>query len=173
MDLGRVDVQRSMHCEGIKELKVPVDVAKDVNKKNGLDEVYFNAGGKDYVAYGKGMSVDKLKASSITLEGKAAKVLDFNNEINSAGEGALKAPVKAAGFVLEGVGALAGAYGTIATYGVACGVGSGMASGAAIMMGGAFIGAGVVLGAGIAAGGGALYGALRHADYGSIDKVAK
>jgi len=56
MELSKINVQKSLHCEGIRELKVPVEVAKEINKKNGLDEVYLNIGGKDYVAFGNGIN---------------------------------------------------------------------------------------------------------------------
>jgi len=168
MELSKINTQTSLQFEGIRELKVPVEAAKELTKKNGLDEVIFRAGDKDYIAFGKGMKVKGFK-EPLTYDGKAIKILHIDNETNTALEGVKKSFTSIPGFIAEGAGALGGGYLGLLGYGIACGLGGGMAAGAAIAMTGGLVVAGVAVGAGLAAGGGAIYGA----NYKSIELAAK
>lgn len=76
---------------------VTLDQLQKVLNKNGLDEVVFEQDGKAYVAWGRDMNLASFKnlkqgeVPTATYKGKPATVMLFDNEINSAKEGALKA----------------------------------------------------------------------------------
>lgn len=80
----------------VRELKdnIQLDDALKATQGNGMDEAFVEADGKRYVIY----SDDNFKLdskASISIDGKAAKVLKLSNEINSFSEGISYVPSKA------------------------------------------------------------------------------
>lgn len=91
----------------IRELKPEVSLEQALAKtaSNGLDEAFVEAGGKRYVLYSDDDIV--LANAEIQVEGKAATLLSFNDEINSFGEGLCYLPgkgLKAAWSVIKPIG---------------------------------------------------------------------
>lgn len=83
---------RQINVQGIKELKsgVSVQEAATKTKKNGIDEVYFNVSGVNYLAYGDALDLKELsknKISSITYNNQSGTIVSYEDEINSVGEG--------------------------------------------------------------------------------------
>lgn len=80
----------------IRELKagVTVEQAFRAGQKDNLDQVYFEANGKKYVAQGDGLALSSLKkgdlpVAQVYLDGKKydANIMAVDNEKNTAGEG--------------------------------------------------------------------------------------
>lgn len=83
---------RVLDVQGIKELKpgMSVQEASVKTKKNGIDEVYFNVDGKNFLAYGDSLKIGELsnnKISQVTYNGRMGTVVAYENEINSMQEG--------------------------------------------------------------------------------------
>ena len=60
MELNNLQTQKTLNYQGISELKVSVATAKKLHDNNGLDELYFRAGNKDYVLFGQGLELKSL-----------------------------------------------------------------------------------------------------------------
>lgn len=87
-ELNSVKAQESLNYDGISELNVTVTAAKELHKDNGLDELYFRVGGKDYVAFGQGMNTDALNSPiPATFNDQRVEIVDFSDEANTAWEG--------------------------------------------------------------------------------------
>jgi len=77
--------------------EVKLEQLQKVIEKNGVDEVLFEQDGKAYLAWGRDMNLAGFKnlkqgeVPTATYKGKEATIMLFDNEINSAKEGALKA----------------------------------------------------------------------------------
>lgn len=89
---------RHIAVQGVKELDPNLSIQEAAAKtnKNGIDEVYFTSGGKNYIAYGDKLDLKALKKGdipNITLDGKQANLVTFEDEANSilngVGSGAL------------------------------------------------------------------------------------
>lgn len=83
---------RQLDVQGIKELKpgMSVQEASVKTKKNGIDEIYFNVDGKNFLAYGDSLNIGDLsqnKIAQVTYNGRAGSVVAYENEINSVQEG--------------------------------------------------------------------------------------
>ncbi len=83
---------KNLDVQGIKELKpgMSVQEASTKTKKNGIDEIYFNVDGKNFLAYGDSLKIGDLsdnKIASVTYNGRAGSVVAYENEINSLQEG--------------------------------------------------------------------------------------
>lgn len=80
-----------MLVDKVYELKqgVSIDEAYVKTQKDGIDQVYFESNGKNYVATGDNLNIKKLKTGfKGKLDGKDAIIMFVDNEINSAKEGA-------------------------------------------------------------------------------------
>lgn len=135
--------------------------AAQTAKKNGADDVFFTIGQDTFVASGRGMALKGLKTgSAITHEGRQGTVTMIDNQVNTAGEGALKVlkPIT----IAAGGATAAGAAGGSFLGGLASAGGAGAAVGAAVV---GIYAAGV---AAVAVGGGALYGKVRDVDLESM-----
>ena len=176
MELSNTGIQQKLHIEGIKEINKTPQRAAEITKKDGLDEVYFTAGDKSYVAFGKGMETSKFKAKEgITFEGSKAEINSTDNEVNSAKDGAKKALKSVIGVL--GIGAGTVAAGTLglgmtafSMFGGSAAITTGFAIG-----GGVFTLAGAAAGGALVAGGGAIYGAIKAKDgnYEALNSVTK
>jgi hypothetical protein len=85
----------AVNFQGIKELDPAISIqeAAQKTKKNGIDEVYFTQDGKNYIAYGDQMDLSQLEKSpipAISLNGKEASLVTFEDEKNSVGDGVRK-----------------------------------------------------------------------------------
>ncbi len=85
---------RALDVQGIKELRPGLSVQEAAlrTKKNGIDEVYFNVDGKNFLAYGDALKIadlSKNKISTVTYNGRQGTVVAYENEINSFKEGVL------------------------------------------------------------------------------------
>lgn len=135
----------------VKELKsgTSLQQAEVILKKakDGYDTIGLTVDGKDYLAIGQGLKNPAGK--QIMLDGKEAKVAFFENESNTALEGAAKAIKSTTGLVATGITAASGAvFGATVGY-----------FGSAIMSGlgwGSISIAGPAIGCAIVAGGAAL-----------------
>ncbi|MFN8575974.1 MAG: hypothetical protein U0354_03885 [Candidatus Sericytochromatia bacterium] len=83
---------RELAVQGIKELKpgMSVQEASTKTKKNGIDEIYFNVDGKNFLAYGDSLKIGELsenRIAKVTYNGRAGNVVAYENEINSLQEG--------------------------------------------------------------------------------------
>lgn len=83
---------KNLDVQGIKELKpgMSVQEASLKTKKNGIDEIYFNVDGKNFLAYGDSLDIGGLssnKIAQVTYNGRAGNVVVHENEINSLKEG--------------------------------------------------------------------------------------
>lgn len=83
---------RQLDVQGIKELKTGLSIqeAAQKTKKNGVDEIYFTANGKNYLAYGDALKIGELaqnKIATVTYNANAGSVVAYENELNSFGEG--------------------------------------------------------------------------------------
>jgi hypothetical protein len=120
---------KSLNVENVGELKVSVDEAKKATANNNLDELFVSYKGKDYVAYGKGIKMDKLQDSYMGFWGlmptgtkvvfhdefNGVKITDRSNESNSFKEGKTGCIEKVQDnkplhYSVMGGGALAGGY---------------------------------------------------------------
>lgn len=89
---------REIAVQGIRTLRAGITIEQAVQKtkNNGLDEVYFTAGGKNYVAYGDSLALSDLKRNKIpavTFNGAKADVVAYDDEANSLWEGMSKGAV--------------------------------------------------------------------------------
>jgi hypothetical protein len=110
MDLKSTQAKQALNYEGIREVNVPNSQALEKTKEDGLKEVFFKAGDKEYVAYGKNLDVDKFKNSfSTTFEGAEVKIDFVDNEANTALEGTNKALKSEDGIAAKSFAAVAGA----------------------------------------------------------------
>jgi hypothetical protein len=76
---GRSSGKSAFDIEGIRELNVPVKEAIEKTRRDGIDQIFFRAGGKDYVAYGKDINME----SFIDVADKSSKAGDpmlFNGQ---------------------------------------------------------------------------------------------
>ena len=100
MDIIKVNGM-DVKAETVRTLNKNVTLP-DLNEaieKNGLDEIVVKdpQTNKTYVAWGQDMNLDSLKnlqngyVPTVTINGKKAEIILFDNEINSAKEGAQKA----------------------------------------------------------------------------------
>ena len=83
---------REVNVQGIKELRSGLSVQEAVakTKKNGIDEIYFQVDGKNFLAYGDALKIGDLsqnKISSVTYNGRMGTVVAHENEVNSVSEG--------------------------------------------------------------------------------------
>lgn len=86
--------------QGVRALKpgITIEQASQRTKNNGLDEIYFTSGGKSYVAYGDSLDISALKKNQIPtvmINGLTADVIAYEDEANSAWEGARRGAVNA------------------------------------------------------------------------------
>ena len=86
--------------QGVRALKpgITIEQASQKVKANGLDEVFFTANGKAYVAYGDSLNLSGLKKNnipSVTFEGVKADIISYDDEANSVLEGARMGSMKA------------------------------------------------------------------------------
>ncbi len=86
--------------QGVRALKpgITIEQASQRTKNNGLDEIYFTSGGKSYVAYGDSLDISALKKNQIPtvmINGLTADVIAYEDEANSAWEGARRGAVHA------------------------------------------------------------------------------
>jgi hypothetical protein len=86
--------------QGVRALKpgITIEQASQRTKNNGLDEIYFTSGGKSYVAYGDSLDISSLKKNQIPtvmINGLSADVIAYEDEANSAWEGARRGAVNA------------------------------------------------------------------------------
>lgn len=116
--------------QGIRALKpgITIEQASQKTKSNGLDEIFFTANGKAYVAYGDSLNLSGLKKNSIpsvTFEGQKADIIAYDDEANSIWEGAKLGSAKALKDSSDAVfGAIKNIITTIGpTAGIAGGVG--------------------------------------------------
>lgn len=178
MELSNVNTLKNLNIDGVRELRVPIDVAQEVTKKNGFDEIYFSAGGKDYVAFGKGIDLKSLSKSLVPakLKGLNIDIKYIDDEANTAAQGAKTALKSLTGKIVKGAGIIGGGF--VGFLPVA--IGNGLAfGGAAIGTLGVigFIGGGALIGGalavGVTAGVGAAIGTFKGTDMATIDKVTK
>lgn len=83
---------RELAVQGIKELKAGMSVqeASIKTKKNGIDEIYFNVDGKNFLAYGDSLKIGELsknQISSVTYNGRSGSIVAYEDEINSLKDG--------------------------------------------------------------------------------------
>lgn len=83
---------KELAVQGIKELRAGMSVqeASTKTKKNGIDEIYFNVDGKNYLAYGDSLKIGDLsknQISTVTYNGRAGSVVAHEDEINSLKDG--------------------------------------------------------------------------------------
>ena len=127
------------------------------NAKDGMDTIGFTANGKDYLAIGKGLKNPSDK--QVMLDGKEGKVVFFENESNTAAEGALKGIKSTAGIITTAASTVIGAgLGTAGSF--LFSLGSAFAGGGAAAMAGAPIIACAIIAGGIGAGAAAGIGAI-------------
>ncbi len=166
MDIGSAQAKQKFNYEGIKEVKVPLAQAVEATKKDGLNEAFFTAGDKLYVAYGKKMDVCAIIVdfanSKTDFKGKEINLVDVDTEVD------LNTPK--IGDTAEngaGIGMLIGSVGT-----AILGILSGGEMGLGAVVVGTAVGAGV--GYGVGAGVGAIKGAMvRNPDYSKLNLITK
>jgi hypothetical protein len=83
---------QALLVQGVKEVDPAQSIqeAAQKTKKNGINEVYFTQDGKNYIAYGDKMDLSSLKKSgvpAVSLNGKAATLVTFEDENNTVGGG--------------------------------------------------------------------------------------
>lgn len=107
--------RQNISVQGIRELRpgITIEQAVQKTKKNGLDEVFFMAQGRAYVAYGDSIDLSKLKKNDIPavmFNNMSADLIAFDDEANSIAEGAARGAIEelgnAIGFVRTSVGNL-------------------------------------------------------------------
>lgn len=112
--------QQSIAVQGVRELcpGISIEQAVQKTKKNGLDEVFFTANGRAYVAYGDAINISKLKKNEIPalmFNGLTADMVAFDDEANSITEGAYRGALdelgNAIGFIRTSVSNLLGNVG--------------------------------------------------------------
>lgn len=144
----------------IRELKdgVKIESAIAAAKKDGLDQVFFEANGKNYVAAGekldlKGIKTGAVPVSDFRINGNIfdAKIIDVDNEVNSAGEGIKKLSILFCGEGIVG--------GTLSVRAISKGMAAGGDPGLSKSLGGfaGLVGTALLIGATI--GGAAIWGA--------------
>jgi hypothetical protein len=144
---------RSIHAPFFNKVKQgKEEQAKQISKKDGLDDVFLKIGNDTFVASGKGLDVKGIKAGDpVKVDGREGTVVSVDNKINSAKEGALAmlAPTAVSG----AVGGFAGFHYAMFSEGImiAAPISGGLAAAA---FGAAVLAGTVVLG-------GAAYGTLR------------
>lgn len=89
---------KSLAVQGIRALRpgITVEQAIQKTKNNGLDEVFFNANGRTYVAYGDSLQISDLarnKIPAVKFNTLQADVIAYDDEANSVWEGARKGAV--------------------------------------------------------------------------------
>jgi len=170
-------MKETFNAKDVRELKVPVHVAAKQTEDNGLDEVFFSMGGKDYVAFGDNLKFDAMSSlAMLSFKNEGVEIQYFQDETNSAGEGAKSALNSGFGKTVK-----YGATGLGAAAGVALALlAGGMASrpqfigmGSTLLMAGLGGGIGAAVGYGGTAAVGAAYGAARGSDMDSIDAITK
>lgn len=90
---------RQVPVQGIRQLRpgITIEQAVQKTKNNGLDEVFFNSNGKNYIAYGDSLNLSGLKRNqipTITFNGAKADVVAYDDEANSVWEGMSKGAVE-------------------------------------------------------------------------------
>ena len=111
MELNNLQTQKTLNYQGISELKVSVATAKKLHENNGLDELYFRAGNKDYVLFGQGLELKSLNNPvPTTLNGQQIEFLDRSNEINTASEGLKDIFNSVKGRTITALGVIGGGY---------------------------------------------------------------
>jgi hypothetical protein len=112
--------QQSIAVQGVRELRpgISIEQAIQKTKRNGLDEVFFKANGRAYVAYGDAINISKLKKNeipAIMFNGLQADMLAFDDESNSIAEGAYRGALNelgnAVGFIRTSVSNILGNVG--------------------------------------------------------------
>lgn len=83
---------KNVQVQGIKELRSGMTVQDAIAKtrKNGIDEVYFQVDGKNYLAYGDALKIGDLsnnQISNVTYNGRMGTIVSYDNEVNSTWEG--------------------------------------------------------------------------------------
>lgn len=150
---------RQLPIQKVTALRVDQGLAATAAaKRNGADDVFIQVGQDQYVASGRGLALRGVKAGdSVTLDGKAGKVVLVDRQLNSFKDGLTAWP----GLAVGGLGA---AWGLV-------GFAQGMLTGAT------FAGLGLFLAVGAVAVGAAInlapaaYGALRKVDYEAIGQA--
>lgn len=170
-------VKQTFNAKDVRELSVPVSVAAKKTEKNGLDEVFFSMGGKDYVAFGDHLKFDSMSNLSIlSFKEQGLQIQYFQDETNSMGEGAKNALDSGFGkffkYGATGLGAAAGAGLALLASEMST-TGNFVGMGATLMASGVGAGIGAAIGFGGTAVAGAAYGALRGSNMKSIDAVTQ
>lgn len=180
---------QAIRAEGIAELRegLSAKAASQRVGKDRLDELFFEAGGRHYVAYGQGLKVP-ARNSTVRYGALPARVLEVDNESNSAGEGAVtavkligvKVGIKVgivagvAGLAMVGAGKLSQSVSGVLSK--AKHLGHRFLQGAARRMGTSVPVAGVIIGGTVLAvqiGAGALISAERKPDYGPLRDITR
>lgn len=183
----------------VRELQkdISLDQVQETIKNDGLDSIVFEQNGKAYLAWSDNMdfsSIKNLKQGEVPLmrfNGKEANLVLFENEITSAGEGAITAlnnikNVAIGGatlFVKQGIGVVGGALTLGGFASLAKGVGTKAAyemikpvTGAALKGLGrvGLWGAGILAaGSALYTGGMAIYGGVRKSDPSGMISITK
>lgn len=189
----------NINAQNVREIKqgISLEQVQKSIKDDGYDSIVFEKDNKAYIAWGDSMNFDGLKnlkhgsIPTTKLNGKDVNLILFENEINSAGEGALTAldnmkDIVIGGgtlFVKQGIGIVGGALTLGGFASLAKGVGT---SGAIAMtkplLGAAVKGLGraglwgavaVAAGAAIYTGGMAIYGGVREKNLDGINSITK
>jgi hypothetical protein len=172
MELNSISAMKKFNIEEIRELSTDLgdavgDDLQGYTEHNGLDEIFFRADGKDYVAYGKKIDTDaaddadniaKGSSNPLTFNGKEATIITIDDEANTFREGWFNATHSDVGTAIIG-----GA--------TAAGLGMGFPGGAITMA--VFGAAGFAASTTLVGTVGAIHGAFNKPDYSSIDEVAK
>jgi Flp pilus assembly pilin Flp len=169
MDFSNIQAQQAAKIEGIREVKGSLSQAIDKTKNDGLKEVFFKAGGKEYVAFGEDLNISQMKN---TLAGKFKGneiSIDFtDDETNTAIGGAFNAIKSTVGGVVEGAavtgGAILGALSTIHIWG-----GGSTPMGPEAIKGALIVGAVSVVAVGVV---GAVHGGLKGPNYEGINSIS-
>lgn len=155
----------------VRELKEGVSIGQafEAGSKDGLDQVYIEAGGKKYAVIGDGLQLSGFKKTDMPLarlyiDGKMqeAEIKAVDNEKNTAGEGWWNLGTKA-GLAITAFGVVS----LLTSSGK-----TGEAAMGAAMGGFAIIGGGGLLAAG-SAGGGAIYRSLSGAKPDKLNALLK
>lgn len=90
---------QQIQVQGIRPLRpgITIEQATQKTKGNGLDEVYFNANGRTYIAFGDALNISSLKKSQIPavmFDNKKADLITYEDEANSVWEGAKRGAVE-------------------------------------------------------------------------------
>ena len=89
---------RQIPVQGIRPLRpgITIEQAVQKTKNNGLDEVFFASGGRNYIAYGDSLNLSGLKRNQIPeikFNDAKADVVAYDDEANSVWEGMSKGAV--------------------------------------------------------------------------------